>query len=63
LPLGVGITLEGRKAQVVPAGRFVRSHDSVTFVAVALPLVRVAMIVVKPEFPGVSATPPVFDRV
>ena len=61
LPLIVGITLAGVKEQVVPVGRLVRSHDNVTFEAV--PAVKVAIIVVEPEFPGVSVTPPEFERV
>lgn len=60
-PSFVGITLEGVKTQVVPVGRLARSHDNVTLLAV--PFVKVAMIVVEPEFRGVSATPPVLERV
>jgi len=62
LPLGAGITLAGVKEQEVPAGRLVRSHDSVTLLPVPLP-VSVAIIVVEPEFPGVSVTPPELERV
>jgi len=40
----------------------VRSHDSVTLLPVPLP-VSVAIIVVEPEFPGVSVTPPELERV
>jgi hypothetical protein len=61
LPFTVGITLVGVKEQVVPVGRVVRSHNNVTFDA--LPAVRVAIIVVNPEFPGVSLTPPELERV
>ena len=61
LPFNVGITLEGAKAQVVPVGRLVRSHDNVTLLAV--PAVRVATIGVEPGFPGVSVTPPELKRV
>ena len=55
LPLTVGITLVGVKAQVVPVGRLVRSHDRVTLLAI--PLVRVARIVVEPDFPGAVVIP------
>ena len=61
LPFGVGITLVGVKAHVVPVGRLVRSHDNVTLLAV--PVVRVAIIVVEPEFPGVSVMPTELKRV
>ncbi len=61
LPFTVGITLVGVKAQVVPVGRLVRSHDNVTLLAV--PVVRVAIIVVEPEFPGVSVMPTELKRV
>jgi hypothetical protein len=61
LPFNVGITLAGVNEQEVPAGRFVRSHDNVTFEAV--PPVRVAIIVVVPGFPGVSIIPPKLERV
>ncbi len=64
MPFRVGITLVGSKAHVVPEkflGIFVRSHDNVTFEA--MPAVKVAIIVVEPEFPGVSVTSPEFERV
>ena len=61
LPFTVGITLVGVKAQVVPVGRLVRSHDNVTLLTV--PVVRVAIIVVEPEFPGVSVMPTELKRV
>ena len=61
LPFTVGITLVGVKAQVVPVGRLVRSHDNVRLLAV--PVVRVAIIVVEPEFPGVSVMPTELKRV
>jgi len=51
--------LVGVNIQVVPrklGGRFVRSQDKVTLEAV--PLVIVATIVVEPEPPGKSVTPP-----
>jgi len=59
LPFGVGVMLVGVNIQVVPrklGGRFVRSQDKVTLEAV--PLVIVATIVVEPEPPGKSVTPP-----
>ena len=56
-----GITLVGENEQVVPAGRLVRSQDNVTLLAV--PAVRMAIIVVEPEPPGTSVKPPVLERV
>jgi len=64
LPLSVGATTVGVKAHLVPdafGGIFVRSHDNVTFEAV--PAVRVAIIVVDTEFPGLSDTSPELERV
>jgi hypothetical protein len=64
LPLGVGVMLVGVNMQVVPrklGGRFVRSQDRVTLEGV--PLVMVATIVVEPEPPGESLTPPMFESV
>ena len=56
-----GVMLAGVNEQVVPAGRLVRSHESVTLLAV--PAVRVAIIVVEPGCPGVSVMPLVLKRV
>jgi len=61
LPFRFGVTLVGVKAQVVPLGRLVRSHDKVTLLGV--PAVRVAVIAVEPEFPGVRVIPLVLKRV
>jgi len=60
LPVSLGVMLVGLKVQVVPGGRLVRSHVKVTFEGT--PAVRVATIVMKPEPPGASFTPPVLER-
>jgi len=67
LPSFRGITLLGANEQVVPekfaGGRLIRSQASVTFEACSSPAVRVATMVVVPEFPGVSLIPAGVKRV